>query len=85
MAAKHISQSDARWYKRRAEDAERTLKNQKSRWAEEFSPGWVNIETLCLSSAEFAAVSTARLLGHAVIVVPEDKGTNVRLYAEPLT
>jgi hypothetical protein len=85
MAAKHISQSTARWYKMRAEKAEATLKQQKNRWASEWAPTWVNIETLCLSSTEFAAVSTARLLGHAVIVVPEDRGTNVRLYAEPLT
>ena len=79
-----ISQPDARWYKSRAETAERVLQQQKNRWASEFRPGWVNIETLTLSDASFAKVDIARKLGHAVIVVPDGSSNQIRLYAERL-
>lgn len=83
MARLKISQSDARWYKKRADEAESTLRNQRNRWASEFRPGWVNIETVILEPTSFAKISTARLLGHAVIVVA-DSDNRIRFYAEKL-
>jgi hypothetical protein len=63
MMRKKISQTDAQWYKKRAEEAEATLRNQRNRWA--------------------AEIATARLLGHAVVVVA-DSNNQVRFYPERL-
>lgn len=79
-----ISQRQAREYRRRMIEAEATLQRQKSRWVSEWTPGWVNIETLFLSDASFARIETARKLGHAVIAVPGGRNNEVMFYAEKL-
>lgn len=79
-----ISQARARYYKKRMEEMDTILRRQKNRWALEFAPGWVNIEAICLTPESYAKLSTARLLGHAVVVVPANRGTEVRLYADRL-
>ena len=80
---KKISQQQARLLQRRVIELEAVLDGQKNRWREDWSPGWVNIWNLTVSEDTFARVSTARLLGHAVIVVPAGSDT-VRFYAERL-
>ena len=83
MPAKHISQSDARWYKKRAVEAERTLQNQRLRWSSEFRPGWINVQTLRLDDCSYARLATTRLLGHAIVVTTDDDNT-IRFYADKL-
>lgn len=78
-----ISQRQAREYRRRMTEAEATLQRQKGRWASDWSPGWVNIETLQVNETEYAAISTARKLEHAIVLVPST-GNQVLVYAEKL-
>lgn len=79
-----ISQAQARWFKKRAETAEETLKQERNRWASAWRPGWVNFETLTLSDASFAKVDVARRLGHAVVVVPGNRSNEIMFYADRL-
>jgi len=78
-----ISQRKAAYYRKRCMDLERTIARQKERWTGVWNPGWVHIKTLHLDEAEFASISTARKLGHAVVVV-EGSATDIRLYADKL-
>jgi hypothetical protein len=78
-----IGQKQAAFYRKRAMELERVLAYQKNRWAGTFSPGWVNIATLTLADTSYAKIETARLLGHAVLVVP-DINNQVRFYADKL-
>lgn len=80
---KKIGRRQAMWYRKEAMRLEMVLANQRNRWASEFRPGMVNIETLTLSDASFAKIETARKLGHAVIVIP-DSGNRVLFYADKL-
>jgi hypothetical protein len=84
MVRKKISQRAARWMQKRIEDLERERGRQRDRWASDWDQSWVNIETLTLSDSSYAKVKTARALKHAVIVLPAESGTVVRLYAERL-
>jgi hypothetical protein len=83
VAAKHISQRTAIWYRQRAELAEATLERQRNRWASDWTLGWINIATIEVSDAALARVTTARLLKHAVIAVPVD-GNKINFYAEQI-
>ena len=76
-----ISQRSARAYKRRVEELEKILIQEKGRWGAELGPGWINIETLILSSESYAKVDTARRLNHEVILRCEIDN-QLRLYAE---
>jgi hypothetical protein len=78
-----ISQRQARYYRKRTQDLEGVLARQKQRWATEWSPGWINIESIRLPDASFARIDTARKLGHAVIAVPRDNN-EILFYAEKL-
>lgn len=80
---KKIGQAQAAYYRKRAIELERVLDNQRNRWAGSFRPGMVNIATLSLSDTSFAKIETARLLGHAVIVIP-DINNQIRFYADKL-
>lgn len=85
MSAKKISQRDAQRLKRRVDELEQNLHHMRNRWSSAWVPGWVNIDNFVLSDAQFARLSTARLLKHAVIIVPAVSGNEVKLYAEPLS
>ena len=80
MAALKISQAKARWYKKRAEEAERTLELQRNHWEGEWSDGWIHIQTLKIDGASFARLATARLLKHAVCV--QVGSDTIRFYAD---
>ena len=84
MAALKISQAKARWYKKRAEEAERTLRLQRDRWARDWSGGWVHIQTLKIDGTSFARLATARLLNHAVCVQVDTDNETIRFYADKL-
>lgn len=66
-----ISQREARTLKKRVIELEATLQKQRGRWASEW-PGGTHIDTINVQPVEWHIVSTARLLGHAVVVVPGD-------------
>lgn len=78
-----ISQRQARYYRKRTQGLEGVLARQKQRWAREWSPAWINIESIRLPDASFARIDTARKLGHAVIAVPRDSN-EILFYAEKL-
>jgi len=67
-----ISQREARRLRKRVIELEQQFWRMRNRWATDFGPGWVNIETLTLSDASYAKLSTARKLDHAVVVVMGD-------------
>ena len=79
-----ISQREARRLQKRVDELESVILRQKNRWSSDWSPGWVSIETLVLTPESYAKVTTARVLGHALILVPSSLGTEVRMYAERL-
>jgi hypothetical protein len=66
-----ISQREAQRLRRRVQELERAEKDRRSRWATDY-PGGVHIDTIKVSDAEWHIVNTARLLGHAAVVVPGD-------------
>ena len=84
MSRRKISQTDAWMYFHKSQRLERILQEQKNRWRTEWQEGWVNIETLILTDTPFAKLATARLLGHALIILPDHDNSNnrVRVYAE---
>jgi hypothetical protein len=82
-AMRKLSQREARRIKKRVGELELRLKQQRDRWSSDWGPDWVNIETLTLTPESFAKIKTARLLGHAVILLPHN-GTQVLVYADRL-
>ena len=83
MARKKISQAMARMYQRNCAEMESILSRQRNRWASDFAPGWINIQSLTIDDASHARIATARLLKHAV-VVQVDSGNIIRFYADKL-
>ena len=80
-----ISQREARSLRKRVAELESERKEMRGRWASEWSPKWTTIGSLTLTTEAFATVKTARLLNHAVIIVPSNSTANdttVRMYAE---
>jgi hypothetical protein len=80
-----ISQREARRLRKRVEQLEAEQIRLRSRWASDWGPGWVNIESLTLTPESFAKVRTARLLDHAVVILPSARTNEVLLYADRLT
>lgn len=78
-ARNKISQRQARELQRKVVRLENHLAGQRRSWSGEW-PGSVSIGDLNIPAATTAAIRTARLLGHAVVVVPQD-GDRVRFYA----
>lgn len=78
-----ISQREARRLKKRVEELEYLLRNERRIWGAEY-PGGVNIATAAYGkdSTVNTAIQTARKLQHAVVVLADD--TSVRFYALPL-
>lgn len=79
-----ISQREARRLQKRVERLESILSSQRRRYVQTY-PGGTNFYTLDLSNnmPAYYAVKTARLLGHAVVVVSDDSSYQVRLCGLP--
>ena len=80
---KKIGQRQARFYRKTNLELMQQIAQLKNRWRSDWLPGFVHIETLTLTPESIAKVTTARLLGHAVILVP-GTGNTVLLYADKL-
>jgi hypothetical protein len=81
MAKELISQRQANFYRINNLRLMKEIASLKNQWRSDWMSGFVNIETLTVSSAEFSAIKTARLLHHALIIVPESPNV-LRIYAE---
>lgn len=79
-----ISQRQARLYRKQVLEMKDIFSRQRNRWSSDWSPGWVKIETILLSDTSFAKITTARLLGHAIVIVPQGDSNKVMLYADKL-
>jgi hypothetical protein len=69
--SKKISQREAKALRKRVAELERHNEQNASAWAREYIGG-VNINTIAVKDVEWHIISTARKLGHAVIVLPTD-------------
>lgn len=78
-----ISQREARRFKKRVQELEYILANERRTWGVEY-PGGVHIGSAPYKKDESlnTAVMTARKLKHAVVAVADD--TVIRFYALPL-
>ena len=74
-----ISQREARRLRKRVAELEARETGRNRRWATDY-PGGVCIATFNVSSPGWHIVRTAKVLGHAVVVVPGDENA-LRLYA----
>lgn len=83
MKRKTISQSEARRWKRRAEDLEALIQRQRSTYATTY-PGGTHIGHVAWDADVHlaSAVYTAQRLGHAVVAVA-DGSRRFNLYAIP--
>lgn len=79
---KIISQREARELRRRVAELESIEDRRRNAWADPY-PGGANIITINITSEVRAAVHTARLLRHAVVVTLASD-SSMRLYALPL-
>lgn len=77
-----ISQREARRLRKRVDELERILSAQRYSWAAEW-PSGVQLDSVQVQNNEWHIVTTARKLGHAVVVVP-DKENWLRVYGCPL-
>ena len=77
-----ISQREALRLKKRVDELETVLRNQRNAWAAEYVRG-IHITTLAVTEAQGAAIFTARKLGHAV-VLSRSTETAVLCHALPL-
>lgn len=71
---KKISQREARRLRKRVAKLEREKMLNASAWCREYIGG-VNIDTITVHSTDWAIISTARKLGHAVVVLPGDNSS----------
>lgn len=79
---KIISQREARELRRRVVELESAEDRRRNAWADSY-PGGANIMTISVTSDVRAAIHTARLLKHAVVVTLSSDG-GMRLHALPL-
>ena len=77
-----ISQREARSLKKRVAELEGILTGMKVRWAAQW-PGGTHIDTIAVQPSEWHIVTTARLLGHAVVLVPSEM-PKLHVYGCPL-
>jgi hypothetical protein len=82
MAAKPISRREARALRKRVAELESILEQQRYRWAEEY-PGGTHIDDVTVDASVWATAHTARLLQHAVVVIPRSNNV-LRLFGLPL-
>lgn len=80
-----ISQREAQRLRKRVLQLESEVTKCANAWAHEW-PGGVNIDIVNVNYTEYKIVSTARKLGHAVVVVPKINGSSHQflVYACPL-
>ena len=78
---KKISQREARELKKRCYELEGILDCQRSGWARNY-PGGVHIASVHVPPEAYAIIKTARLLGHAVVVV-QTENEAAMLFALP--
>jgi hypothetical protein len=78
-----ISQREAHRLRKDNARLRDVLRDQGRAWSSDWGNGWVHIATIRLDDSTQSAVNTARRLGHAVIVLPDQNGT-IRLYADRL-
>lgn len=71
---KKISQREARRLRKRVAELEREKMLNASAWCREYIGG-VNIDTITVHNMDWAIISTARKLGHAVVVLPGDNSS----------
>lgn len=83
MAAKHISQRDARNLRKRVATLEAEREAQRRAWSTEW-PGGTHITSVAAPAAEASAIRTARRLRHAVVATVRDNG-EVLFYALPVS
>jgi hypothetical protein len=79
---KRISQIKARAMRKRIDELEKVLSDQRGAWCREW-PGGVHLTSITVGSTAFATVQTARKLNHAVVAVCSN-GSDLALYALPL-
>lgn len=78
-----ISQREARRLRLHVQRLTRQLDRERHRWSSDWGDGWVNIETISVEASTYAKVNTARLLKHAIIVLPTENSC-LRFYADLL-
>lgn len=85
MKRKPISQAEARALRRRVEELESRENDRRRAWASAW-PGGVHLSGVRMAEGTSAVreVITARKLGHAVIVLPDERANTLNLYALPL-
>jgi hypothetical protein len=76
-----ISQTEARRLKKQVQDLKSQLAISRLTRIEDWSTGWVNLESLTFGVTEWARIDTARRLGHPVVAVTTSNNV-VRFYAE---
>jgi hypothetical protein len=77
-----ISQREARSLKKRVTELEAQLSKQHNQWTHEW-PGSAHIDTMTVKSEEWHIATTARKLGHAVVIVPAEH-PKLKVYGCPL-
>ena len=82
MSTKHISQREARALKRRIAQLEAAEERRRNCYVKEY-PGGTHLGWVAATHVDLAKVSTARRLGHAVVVT--DVNGLLQLYALPIS
>lgn len=80
MASKTISQTEARRLQKRVAALEDLITGERRRYASSW-PGGVHVATINPDTGLHATLSTARILGHAVVVTVE--AGSVKFFALP--
>jgi hypothetical protein len=78
-----ISQREARRLRKRVEELEAMEDKRRMAWRSEY-PGGVFLEGIAVQPWTYAALKTARKLGHAVVVTTNGENT-LQFYALPLS
>lgn len=71
--------SSIEWTERTWNPLEGRERSRNSRWGSDY-PGGVNIDTIEVKNSEWHIVRTARALGPAVVVVPDQAVNKLRIY-----
>lgn len=77
-----ISQREARRLRKRVEELETLEERRRQAWKSEY-PGGVFLEGIVVQPWTYAAMKTARKLGHAVVITTNGENT-IQFYALPL-
>lgn len=80
MGRLKISQREARRLRGRVQELETVLEQQRRAWRKDW-PGGTNFATSTGGDVLMAKLRTARLLGHAIVAIPNDDNSDIRYYA----